>query len=325
MLCPRKEDDSPLKIMWWWPERQHFRPNDNSTLLGVGKLDSMWFYHLQKASLALLERARDSRTAVKPISRLCITLENLLHRLEFIPTNLRTMQLSVREAQRVFLEITAYLNYFENYKVNMDGLSLSSHCGRHQIIGAFTHDLHVCDRLFRAGIPVWLVRPCRVLQSIRIRKVVPLRVAEGLLPLGLPPLPTHPSIYRGPGGSPAKFLAIAQHARNFLKLPNPFVSTRAVLRADAPPPAELSKRELRRQRYTPCELFLCMFSRSSLILLSQMATSRRKQVLHPQIVTNSPTQTVLSYLPPFPAGGMRCSTSRIATWNLLFRNRFRPI
>jgi hypothetical protein len=251
MLRPRKEDD-PMKIMWWWPEYQHFRSNDG-TLLGVGRLDPMWFFPLQNLSLALLKRAHDSRTAVRPISQLCITLENLLHRLEFIPTNLRTVQLSVREAQRVFLEITAYLDYLEIFKSNMDGLSLSSHDRRDRIMGAFTHDLDVCDRLFRAGIPVWLVRPCCVLQSIRIRKVVPLRVAQGILPLGLPPLPRHPSIYCGPAGSPNKFLAIAQHTCNFLKLPNPFVSIRAVLRADAPPPAEPSNRELRRQRYTPCQ------------------------------------------------------------------------
>jgi hypothetical protein len=149
------------------------------------------------------------------------------------------------------MEITAYLNYVEIFE---DGLRPLFHGGRHHVIGAFTHDLDTCDRLFRAGIPVWLVRPCCDLPSMRIRKVVPLRIAESILPLSLPPLPSHPSIYRGLGGSPKKFLAITQHARNFLKLPNPFVSICAVLPADVPPPAEPSKRDLRRQRYTPCEL-----------------------------------------------------------------------
>lgn len=272
MLRPKQEDD-PLRLLWWWPERQDFRPNDHITLLGVGKLDRAWFFYLQKESLALLERASDSRSTVKPISQLCITLENLLHRLEFIPTNFRTVQLSVREAQRVFLEITAYLDYLEILKGNLDGLL--SHGKRRQFMGAFTHDLDICDRLFRAGIPVWLVRPCHDLPSMRVRKVVPLSAAKSILPLGLPPLPTHPSIYRGPGGSCEKFLAITQHASNFLRLPNPFTSTRAVLRADAPPPAEPSKRELKQKRYTPCGLSSCIFIYWPSFCLSQIATSQR--------------------------------------------------
>jgi len=205
------------------------------------------------------------------------------------------VQLSVREAQRAFLEITAYLDHLEISKGNLDGSHLSSHGRRYQIMGAFTHDLDVCDRLFRAGIPVWLVRPCRDLPSMHIRTVVPLWAAESILPLDLPPLPPHPSIYRGPGGSPKKFLAIAQHARNFLKLPNPFVSTRAVLRADAPPLAEPSKRELRRQHHTPCE-FSCMST--CLLVFIWFFTDGNK-------VTNLSIQTVLPYLPPFRPGKKR--------------------
>ena len=300
-----KQENHPLRILWWWPDRHHFRPNDHSTLLGVGKLDPAWFLCLQGVSLTLLKRAHDSQSTVKSISQLCITLENLLHRLEFIPTNFRTMQLSVREAQRVFLEITAYLDYLEIYEGNLDGSRLSSHGRRCQIMGAFTHDLDACDRLFRAGIPVWLVRPCRDLPSMRIKMVVPLQAAESILPLGLPPLPPHPSIYRGPGGSPQKFLAITQHAYNFLKLPNPFVSTRAILRADAPPPAEPSKRELRRQHYTPCEFSSCPYVYWSSFGFSQIAISQRNWVLQPQIVTNLPIRTALFYLLPFRPGKKR--------------------
>jgi hypothetical protein len=139
----------------------------------------------------------------------------------------RTVQLSVQEAQGFFLEITAHLDYFEIFKVNMDGSSPSSHGRQDRSIGAFTHDFDVCDHLFRAGIPAWLVTPCRVLQSILIREVVPFRVAEDVLPLGLPPNSSF-------------------HIPWTRKNPKPFVSIRAVLRTDVPP-AEPSNRELRQQ------------------------------------------------------------------------------
>jgi len=78
-MLPPKEENHPLRILWWWPDHHHFRPNDHSTLLGVGKLDPVWLLCLQEESLALLKRAHDSRSTVKPISQLCIVLENLLH------------------------------------------------------------------------------------------------------------------------------------------------------------------------------------------------------------------------------------------------------
>ena len=126
-----------------------------------------------------------------------------------------------------FIEITAYLDYLKIFQVNMDGSSPSSHGRRDRSIGAFTYDFDGCDHLFCAGIPAWVVRPCR---SILIREVVLFQVAEGILPLGLPP----------------KSSLHIPWTRKNPKLSKPFVSIHAVLQADAPL-AEPSNREVRQQ------------------------------------------------------------------------------
>jgi len=106
--------------------------------------------------------------------------------------------------------------------------------------------------LFCAGIPVWLVRPFSELHSIRVKKLVPLQVASSTIPLRAAIRPTHPTIFCGGGDDIAKYYAIAQHTMGYLRYPNAFGSICAK-KLVTPPPAQ-TKKEERRQRYTPCEL-----------------------------------------------------------------------
>jgi hypothetical protein len=107
------------------------------------------------------------------VSQLTVILENLLHHLEFISMDFRRMQLTVHETQRIFLELTAHLDYY-NYFHPI--LSLTQPPAPTQtyipttakVMGAFTTDLMVCDIFFWAGIPVWLVRPYSVFLTIRM-------------------------------------------------------------------------------------------------------------------------------------------------------------
>ena len=224
LSCPPKHD--PLTVMWRLPDREDFIAVDGRVLEGVGKLERGFFNQLQRLSLDLLARAKN-----KKYEKLCIvlelipTLEHLLHRVEFIATNFRQVQLGVRETQRVYLELRAVLDYEEIYYPCLKGVSSQSFsypCITANVMGAFTNDLSVCDCFFRAGIPVWLIRPFSELHSIRVRKLVPLQPAGNLIPIDAATRPSHCTIYRGGGDDVGKYHALARHVKGYLHYPNPF-------------------------------------------------------------------------------------------------------
>jgi len=163
---------NPLAIMWWVPDRSSHKA-DNGMLFGIGKLCTMDLVDLKSPSLQLLDRATLPMFCGKQlVTQLSNTLQHLLHRLEHIATNFFTMRLGVREAQRVFLELRAILDY----KEHMDSLPVMSRKVCCNIMGAFTFELGVCEKLFQAQIPVWLIRLYSELHSIRIKKVVSLDI-----------------------------------------------------------------------------------------------------------------------------------------------------
>jgi hypothetical protein len=250
--------NDPLIVMWRFPDRENFVAVEGGVLEGVGKLERGFFLELQRQSFDLLARARNKKYEKHVVVLQIIpVLEHLLHRVEFIATNLRQMQLGVRETQRAFLELKAVLDYEEIYYPLIKGGNPQPFQCPHitaNVVGAFTADLTVCDGLFRAGIPVWLLRPFSELHSIRVRKLVPLQSAGDLIPIDAAIRPTHPTIYRGGGDKIEKYYALTQHITGYLRYPNPFGSIRAK-ELIAPPPAQ-TKREERRQRYTPCKLLL---------------------------------------------------------------------
>jgi hypothetical protein len=122
-------------------------------------------------------------------------------------------------------------------------------------MGAFTHNLAVCEKLFHAGVPVWLIRPYSALHSIRVQRLVPVTYAHMEMPLEPSSHPKYSPIYRGPGDRPEKYLAIARKAVDYLTYPNPFGEVRAVPLAAPLPMAEPSKRDIRAARYTPCKIY----------------------------------------------------------------------
>lgn len=161
LSCAPKND--PLIVMWRLPNRENFIAVDGGILEGVGKLERGFFCELHRLSLDLLARAKNTRYEKHGvISELILVLESHLHRLEFIATNFRKMQLGVRETQRLYLELRAVLDFEEVYYPLIKGANSATFQSPRvtgNVVGAFTNDLAFCDGFFRAGIPVWLIRP----------------------------------------------------------------------------------------------------------------------------------------------------------------------
>jgi len=123
------------------------------------------------------------------------------------------------------------------------------------IMGAFTHDLAVCDQLYQAGIPAWLIRPYSTLHSIHVRALKPLTKAINMLPLEPSSHPKYPSIYCRQGDVLDKYIMLDSDILCYLKYPNPFGSMHAQPLIAPLPPAMHSKCETRSQRYMPCKLY----------------------------------------------------------------------
>lgn len=144
-------------------------------LTGIGKLNVTYLERIEGFATTAIERSKREGFKETPLVRLLSTaLQDLLYRLEHISSNFRTMQLGVRGTQRVFLELTALLDFVEIYNPVLLGKSPPETIPNiARIMGTFTTDLSVCHRLHSAKIPVWLVRPLSALHSIRIAAVVP--------------------------------------------------------------------------------------------------------------------------------------------------------
>jgi hypothetical protein len=258
--------------MWELPSRADFAPDDG-ILGGIGKLHHTFFGGMQRYSAVILERAAlPEFTSPVLVSELVTTLKLLLYHLEFISTTFRTMQIVVRETQRVCLELRALLDFEEIFRPRM-AQSISMTSVNPDIMGAFTNDLGVCDTLFRAGIPVWLVRPSSALHSIRVRARAPLLVATDTIPLDRPSGPPHPfhrTIYVGAGNKLEKYIAIAQYVRQLLRFPDPFGSVRAKPLVAPPPLAQPSNHGTgsSSRRFTPCNAFFFVQLFSRLILVA---------------------------------------------------------
>jgi hypothetical protein len=110
-------------------------------------------------------------------------LEHGLARLESVYTNFRQMEFSVRDVQRMWLELTAMLDYMQIYKPRMDGYTPSA-SRIADTVGVFTHDLRVVQDFVTAGLPCWLIRPVSDFTNQIILKIVEPQRAEGIVSLG---------------------------------------------------------------------------------------------------------------------------------------------
>jgi hypothetical protein len=193
---------------------------------------------------------------IQLVSELAAVLKLLLHHLGHISTTFRKMQITVRETQRIFLELQALLDFEDIYRPRMTLPPVSIPA---KVVGAYTTDLKVCDALFRAGIPIWLLRPYTALHSIRVRALAPLLAAHGVIPLDPPSGPAHRTIYVGPANKLEKYMASARYVRELLQFPDPFGCARATPLIEPPPSGWPSSNETASssRRFTPCNTFPC--------------------------------------------------------------------
>ena len=237
-----------MNVMWWMLDQKNFIP-DNEVLTGVGKLEWCFFLQLQGLSVNLLQRAQKllfhGKVAAHELSKILL---NLLHCLKSLSSSFFMVQHGVRELQRTFLKLKGYLDFEEFYRLETGTPPTAL-----DLMGTFTWDPIVCPSLFQAGVPVWLICPYSALWLIQVHKLVPITAVQELLPLAPCSRPNCPTLYHGPGDKVEKYVALQASILDLLKFPNPFGLSHVRPVVAPPPLAELSKRQERSKRYSPCK------------------------------------------------------------------------
>ncbi|KIM34888.1 hypothetical protein M413DRAFT_32942 [Hebeloma cylindrosporum] len=91
----------------------------------------------------------------------------------------------------------------------------------YRAVGAFVTNLTDCDVLFRAGIPVWLVRLAKLAGSVRVDSLVQLQDPREHLCLD-DAVRQFPVSFNGSPTDPRKYKVFQEYSRHFLSFGNPF-------------------------------------------------------------------------------------------------------
>ena len=160
---PRRESHlhpDPLAWAWYTPTLEDFDVLPTAAF-AVGRLKQEKAVGVatlsQIASTRYAEWKKD-RGSKKDI--VAVLLQSLQHTVMVLlqhPLTFRDLVAFVAQTQRTFLDIYSFLDYVQ---VVLPRISFPTdpHPVRSDWMGCFTQDMAVCDKLFHAGVPVWLVR-----------------------------------------------------------------------------------------------------------------------------------------------------------------------
>jgi len=250
---PPRDETDPLRIMWAFPEEQDFTRED-SVLSGLGRFSSSLVARLRAPCIALIGRAQQTTYKDHPTAQELGSLIPLfLERLTVLPMSLRRAQITVREVQRMFLELQAFVDWQDIYESRMNGQVVADPAAPvARVIGAFTTNVGLCEDLYRAKIPAFLIRPYHVLAGMCISEVVTALRPDGNIPMLPATQPSYATIYRGSATSEEKYMAMRRFTRFFHAYPNPFNSHRVEPRAEPlPSSSSLTDRKARTAQYSP--------------------------------------------------------------------------
>jgi len=223
-------------IIWWEPAKSDFIRFDESegVVLGLGRLSDARISDLQSSVSFLLTRVEEYRETIPPSSTISPlvdplqqTMQHSLSGLRSIQTSFRQMCLGVRNVQRCWLELFAFVDWMTIYKPIMDGTVAPRAVGTAEAveaIGVFTSEVRIAQDFYLAGLPVWLIRPRSQFAGVNILEVGPLLIPSDHIVTN-EHRHKYPVIFEGPASSNVKFDRIYANSRSFLRYPDYFTAS----------------------------------------------------------------------------------------------------
>jgi hypothetical protein len=205
---------------------EHFVPHYGRTLAGLGNLSKNTLQQLKLVAANLQSKAEtywgDSSIPKKiPIFANILGIVKLyLELFESVPMTRRQVRFAFAELQRFMLEFIGIYHYLHIYQPRMVGLADPA-SKPSRTVGAFVTSITDCDTLFRAGIPVWLVRPAKMAGSVRVDSLVQLVDPKDHLCLD-DAFHTYRVFFEGAPSNPHRYKIFSQYSRHFFSFGDPF-------------------------------------------------------------------------------------------------------
>jgi hypothetical protein len=130
---------------------------------------------IQRGLSARLKCHQELRRSVPPIVLLMdFSMKSTLTRLRDCPMTFRDVVAQFADLQRVCLDLKAVLDFLGTYDLRLQTSEPPPPAADMTIMGAFTSNLEVASKMYKCGIPVWLVRTREQLQpNLKIKHIVP--------------------------------------------------------------------------------------------------------------------------------------------------------
>ncbi|KAJ6467228.1 hypothetical protein DFH09DRAFT_1059509 [Mycena vulgaris] len=257
---PRRETRPDIAVMWYDPTPQDFVKGSAITR-NLGRISPRLLNRLLPPINKIMESYHSYRKSIAPTTTISplftqVTESMLLavERLQGIPSIYPVMQFEVASVQRAYLELEALLHYFTIHDPRMHDLPplgppLTDVDSLTGCLGAFVTDALSAQRLFRAGLPFWFLRPTIIFSTEIVREVVNPRAAPP--ELDRPRQEGQPKVYSGPNID-AKIQAIFKSTRQAVWYTDPF-SREAAAEESEPsywsPPKRNAEQSTRFARY----------------------------------------------------------------------------
>jgi hypothetical protein len=143
----------------------------------MGRLEKSAVDPLQRIQRNLTERLQKyqelRRWVPKNALVMDFSMKSTLTRLRDCPMTFRDVITQFADFQRTCLDLKAVIDYIATYEPRLQTPELAPPCADMSIMGAFTSNLEVASKMFKCGIPVWLVRTReQIPPTTKIKRIV---------------------------------------------------------------------------------------------------------------------------------------------------------
>jgi len=167
-----------FRLLWWNPQHADYILLQGSAFADLGKLSSKAAEPLLVVQQRISDRLRrfgEQNSIPQPVHYYEASMRSTCTRLQDCPMTFRDIVGQVAEFQRLCLDLLAMLDWLEIFHPRSIDESLDHpRPADLKRIGCFTSDPEVTNRLFLAGLPVWLIRYDHALPpTTKIKHVAP--------------------------------------------------------------------------------------------------------------------------------------------------------
>jgi hypothetical protein len=179
MRQPTEHDllSSAYAALWATPTKASFVLEKGCAFANMGRLEKPAVDALRIIQRNLTERLQKYQELRRWIPKNALVMDfsmkSTLTRLCDCPMTFRDVVTQFADFQRTCLDLKAVIDYIATYELRLQTSEPPPARADMSIMGAFTSNLEVASKMFKCGIPVWLVRTREQLPpNMKIKRIV---------------------------------------------------------------------------------------------------------------------------------------------------------